>query len=53
VDPNAPTGDLRGWRTEHPTQLDQRLRRRLVEALQDDADRLRELAGRDLPGWSL
>ncbi|MDQ3709203.1 MAG: hypothetical protein M3387_07865 [Actinomycetota bacterium] len=49
----GPTGDLQAWSTEHQTQLDQRLASRLVEALQDDADRLGELAGRDLPGWSL
>ncbi len=30
-----------------------RLHRRLTEALRDDADRLRELAGREFPAWSL
>jgi Sulfotransferase family len=29
------------------------LHHRLVDALRDDADRLRDLAGRDFPGWSL
>jgi len=29
------------------------LRERLADALVDDADRLRELAGRDFPGWSV
>jgi hypothetical protein len=33
--------------------LEHRLRRTLEEALRDDADRLRALADRDFPGWSL
>ena len=34
-------------------QLDSRFRRRVSEAFAQDADRLRELAGRDFPAWSL
>jgi hypothetical protein len=34
-------------------QLDEGLRQRLTDALADDADRLREFAGRDFPGWSV
>jgi hypothetical protein len=37
---------------EHPP-LDERLRCRLEEAFADDAERLRELAGRDFPGWTV
>jgi hypothetical protein len=38
---------------EPAPQLDPELRSRLVEALRDDAERLRELAGRDFPGWTV
>ena len=34
-------------------RLDEGLRGRLREALADDAGRLRELAGRDFPGWTV
>jgi hypothetical protein len=34
-------------------QLDRRLKDRLADAFRDDADRLRELAGRDFPGWTV
>ena len=36
-----------------PPALDDGLRRRLQASFQDDAERLRELAGRDFPGWSV
>jgi Sulfotransferase family len=36
-----------------PPAPGRRLRERLTEALRDDADRLRALAGRDFPAWSL
>jgi hypothetical protein len=34
-------------------QLDRRPRDRLADAFRDDAERLRELAGRDFPGWTV
>jgi hypothetical protein len=34
-------------------QLDRRLRDRLADAFRDDAQRLRELAGRDFPAWTV
>lgn len=34
-------------------ELDDAVRSRLVARLKDDADRLRALAGRDFPGWSV
>jgi hypothetical protein len=43
------------WHTSRgsETQLCTELYGRLAEAFVDDADRLRELAGRDFPGWSV
>jgi len=51
------------WATEHdlrwnvarrePVELDGALRRRLAVRFRDDADRLREVAGRDFVGWRL
>jgi hypothetical protein len=42
---NAAPGDL--------PRPDERLRDRLRDAFSDDAQRLRELAGRDFPGWTV
>jgi hypothetical protein len=38
---------------EPQSQLDEGLRHRLTDLLADDADRLRERAGREFPGWSV
>jgi hypothetical protein len=38
---------------EPAPQLDGRLRDRLRESFRDDVERLRELAGRDFPGWTV
>jgi hypothetical protein len=38
---------------EPAPQLDPELRNRLDEALREDAQRLRELAGREFPGWTV
>jgi hypothetical protein len=50
------SADMAEWRNgaaETPPSLDDRLVRRLREEFADDADRLREFAGRDFPGWSV
>jgi hypothetical protein len=39
-------------RTEAP-ELDSRVRARMVDALQDEADELRAFVGRDFPGWTV
>jgi hypothetical protein len=38
---------------EPAPRLGARLRQRLVEALGDDAERLRAFAGRTFPGWTV
>jgi hypothetical protein len=51
--PGAPAG---GWGQPSdlpPPRPGRRLHERLAAALRDDADRLRELAGRDFPAWSV
>jgi Sulfotransferase family len=54
VDPGRWAGPAEaGPRPPEPPRLGRRLRQRLVAALRGDADRLRELAGRDFPTWSL
>jgi hypothetical protein len=45
--------ERRNEASEPPPQLDEVLRQRLTDVLADDADRLREFAGRDFPGWSV
>jgi Sulfotransferase family len=51
--PGAP-GAGRGQASDRPPpRPGGRLRERLAAALRDDADRLRELAGRDFPAWSV
>jgi hypothetical protein len=50
----SPAMDERRNASPEPApQLDGRLRDRLADALRDDAARLRELAGRDFPGWTV
>jgi hypothetical protein len=49
----ADPGDRHNESEEPPPQLERRLVRRLREAFQDDADRLRELTGQEFPGWSV
>lgn len=46
---------LRRWNQSEgtPPSTERRLRDRLTEVLRDDADRLREFAGRVFPGWSV
>jgi hypothetical protein len=43
------------WNTSngHPVAVGKRLRRRFGEALADDLERLREIAGSDFPRWSM
>ncbi len=45
--------EQRNAATENPRPLTEGLRRRLSEAFHDDAERLRGLAGRDFPGWTV
>jgi Sulfotransferase family len=46
-------GERRNAAPQPAPQLDRRLRDRLADAFRDDAERLRELAGRDFPGWTV
>lgn len=39
--------------TAPPVELDEPVRERLVDALRDDVDRLRALAGQDFPEWNI
>ena len=56
VDPDYWSDEFtRHWHTaaQPPPPLRQHTRERLTEALADDADRLRQWAGREFPGWAL
>ena len=46
-------GERRNESTEARPELEGRLRHRLREAFRDDAERLRDFAGHDFPGWSV